>query len=610
MKKFLFFLFLFSFIVSVSVSARVPTVLTYGLPEDNPDMTIERRGLFDLFAIFPTKNEYTISELPVIVSKDLVHWNSVCDDTRLVVDIYKDNDFLFGDFTPVGKLIGSEAIGEVKTTINTFLGVGNYGVAHYLWCADTFSRFLVNNNCPSFPNSGLCKLYFDGEHRISNVEDTGFIVVDDTQPPPPPPPPPSCTNEDGCQSQNMRCSGNTLQICGDFDADSCLEYATDGSGTTCSEGCESCGSGCAKCKTTTTTTTTTIPSEEPQAYGLTWELDNLEIPSTMKWDSQGAAFLVEVFNKNDDTKKAKVEAVYVSRTSDYYKTIEPELQFQSVFTPRGGIELFSCPTSEDFKQQVEVTVEKGKSVTIIFSPDLPSSSSLFKSKFNDGSSNFNENGDYAIIVGVFEECGKGHISNVLAKKVTLKTDFDVPDKEVCTIERKDSDQDGFLPENDADCGNIEPLTPDTKTIEKQTALTAEEIKKATPEQFANSLCNLYSDCDNNNCVSQKFLENEGILTEASFGEKLEKFVDDKFSLKGIFIGVGNFFNLDDLGRAVGIIEKEKLGLCFDEEKGDGEFDFNQISPCVWGESIWKDNGCLAGWGIVIFILLILFMPRK
>lgn len=362
--------------------------------------------------------------------------------------------------------------------------------------------------------------------------------------------------------------------------------------------------------------------------GLTWELDNLEAPSTMKWDEQGAAFLVEIFNKNDDGKTVKVEAVIVSRTSDYYKAIEPALQLQSVFTPRAGIELFSCPTDEKFKQQVEVTVEKGKSLTAIFSPKLPSSSSLIPSKFDDGSSNFNANGEYAIIVGAFEECGSAHISNVVGKKITLKKDFSVAEKENCNLERIDNDQDGFLPTNDADCGNPEPTTPEPKTISKNKGLSFQEIADATTSELFLNSCESRTDCEGK-CLSYNALVRREVFTEKDVNDILDEITTATYfknvgkgaaigasvcAITGIGIpacataGAGVGFLTTGIIDAFSRKNPADVGVCvLEEEIGDGglgEIKLGSIG-CKVGESLGlKDNECNTGWIITIFAVIV------
>ncbi len=59
---------------------------------------------------------------------------------------------------------------------------------------------------------------------------------------------------------------------------------------------------------------------------------------------------------------------------------------------------------------------------------------------------------------------------------------------------------------------------------------------------------------------------------------------------------------------VGDITIEPHPTCVDIGTAEKPFDIN---PCVWGESIWEGNGCLAGWGIIaIFILLIGLSGRR
>mgnify|MGYP003131740746 CR=1 FL=1 len=47
----------------------------------------------------------------------------------------------------------------------------------------------------------------------------------------------------------------------------------------------------------------------------------------------------------------------------------------------------------------------------------------------------------------------------------------------------------------------------------------------------------------------------------------------------------------------------------DLEKGEG-FDFAQLNPCVWGEQISEENGCLVGWGIVGIIGLLIVLGGR
>ena len=149
------------------------------------------------------------------------------------------------------------------------------------------------------------------------------------------------------------------------------------------------------------------------------------------------------------------------------------------------------------------------------------------------------------------------------------------------------DKDGDKPTEEGDESTIS---------EKQTALTADEIKKSTATQIANALCNENSDCNNGNCVSQTFLENEGILTKATFLKK----VDEAVTLKGIIKGIARFFSID----------LDKQGICFDEEEengnGLGDIKLGTLG-CKFGETlgIKSENACSLGWLVIGGILLLL-----
>ena len=86
-----------------------------------------------------------------------------------------------------------------------------------------------------------------------------------------------------------------------------------------------------------------------------------------------------------------------------------------------------------------------------------------------------------------------------------------------------------------------------------------------------------------------------------------------FTVGGALTSVAiSFDDEDDLVKALKGKDASEVGLCVykDKDVGDDKGIWEQINPCVWGEEIVEDNGCLVGWGIVIFIILIIFFGGR
>lgn len=74
-----------------------------------------------------------------------------------------------------------------------------------------------------------------------------------------------------------------------------------------------------------------------------------------------------------------------------------------------------------------------------------------------------------------------------------------------------------------------------------------------------------------------------------------------------------FEDSDPLVKSLKAKDASEVGICVykDKDDGNGKSIWEQINPCVWGEQIaGEENGCLAGWGIVVIIFLIIIFVRK
>ena len=169
-------------------------------------------------------------------------------------------------------------------------------------------------------------------------------------------------------------------------------------------------------------------------------------------------------------------------------------------------------------------------------------------------------------------------------------------------------------------------------------LTFKEIQEATNEELFLNSCTSKSECSSNRCLTFNSLIAKDILTEKDVENILDK-VEGQDYLKalttGAFIGggvcaaTGIGLIITPLCAVGGSIfgflteitidawtkkDPREIGICIKEEKkdedtGEDEKLWEQINPCEWGKQLDKKNGCIIGWGIVGFILLIIFFAR-
>ena len=542
LKKILIFgiiLTLLSLTVLAERNPYVPVHREYG-PKDyvnNAIMKIKELSGFEsflmsvgLFTITPSKNTYTTDE-PVVLNSQLTTWNLVCEDVRIVVDVYKMGEPIDGKTSDI---LGGQTTNRDLSVSTTFspgtFSEGGYGAEHYAWCMDSVDTICANNPWPGEGN--ICDAATAGDKRIA-IEDAGtasFFVG------------PGCTYEncfdgidndcnnrcdtvgstctDGsipgdpvcvapcadqpCEDGIKECSktiNNQYRICKE-QLDGCFDW---GGWNTCTSGvckdgqCDASGGGtttgktCYKCvgetldiKKDQTTCPTGYSTTKPTVCGSTtitpgldpndWEVYNITLQDKIPPSKDVAIYFCIKNSLNEET-TSPVETFYLKKTDVLAQQLIDASGYLFSILRTGQVEIDSCKIEEHTKAY-NITIPANGEVCLYADPKSPSIT-----------------GEYIVAVGSYNNCGEGHTALGVKKSVTI-TAVASSVTEICD-DLIDNDFDGSTDMDDSDCaGKGRPY------------IKWDDVIKITETQARESGCNTDDECINDNCLSLDYIDSK------------------------------------------------------------------------------------------------------